>query len=468
MNRQVLSIVVLILAGPGFFSGRGFSQSATQGGGSVTLQNLSLSLADLALKVRPSVVQIRTVGFGAVEGQSRGMVASQRGTGSGVILDSDGYIVTNAHVVKGAKHIEVWLNESNLKEDGSAEDKRSAIARLIGMDQDIDLAVIKIERTGLQPLSIADSDSLRQGQLVLAFGNPMALENSVSLGVISSPERQLRPEDPAVYIQTDAPINPGNSGGPLVDAQGKLAGINTFILSQSGGSEGIGFAIPANMVKRTYTELRKEGHIHHGRIGVIPLAINPSLAAGLQLPRDWGVILEDVEPGGPSEQAGLHPGDIVTAADGVAIRDMRQLLMTIDRHAIGDVMQLDALRGSEKVQARVTIQERPDDPNRFMDMVTENSNLVPRLGILAIDISDPVLKMLDELRKPASVLVAARVAGLPGSSEGLVPGDLIISLNGKDVPNVESLRGLLGKIQAGSPIVLQIQREDQLRFIVLE
>jgi serine protease Do len=470
MDKHKLALLVLILSWPEFFSAHGFCQSRKQAEDTATIQNLSVSLADLALKVRPSVVQIRTVGYGTVEGQAAGSVASQRGTGSGVILDSDGFIVTNAHVVKGAKHIEVLLNETLQQGSSIAElsQKRSAAARLIGVDQDTDLAVVKIDRTGLLPLSLADSDSLRQGQIVLAVGNPMALESSVSMGVISSAERQLNPDDPAVYIQTDAPINPGNSGGPLVDAQGKLAGINAFILSQSGGSEGIGFAIPANVVQRVYKELRKEGHIHHGHIGIRTRIVTPSLAAGLQLPRDWGVIIEDVEPGGSSDQAGLRPGDFITGVDGETIRDLRQLLIAIDRHSVGSAMQVSVSRGSDRVEANVTVQERADDPNRFMDMVRENSNPVPRLGILAIDINETVLKMLSELRKPAGVLVAARVADLPESEEGLEPGDLIISLNGKAVPNVEALRGILGNLQTGSPAVLQIQREDELRFIVLD
>ena len=471
MNRRVHSISVLILACAGFFSAHGLCQSGNQAGGAVTMQNLSVSLADLAQRVRPSVVQIRTVGYGTAEGEAAGSVTSQRGTGSGVILDSDGLIVTNAHVVKGAKHIEVWLSEANLQQGISSADlpqKKSAAAHLIGMDQDTDLAVLKIDRTGLLPLGLADSDFLRQGQIVLAFGNPRALENSVSMGVISATERQLKPDDPAVYIQTDAAINPGNSGGPLVDAQGRLVGINAFILSQSGGSEGISFAVPANVVKRVYTELRKAGHIHHGHIGINALAVTPSLAAGLQLPQDWGVIVEDVEPGGPSDKAGLKPGDFITTAEGETIKDLHQLLMVIDRHAIGDVMQVNVLRGSDKVEAEVTVQERADDPNRFMELVRENSNLVSHLGILAIDINEQLLKMLPDLRKPAGVLVAARVTGLPGSEENLAPGDLIISLNGKEVPNVETLRAILGKMQAGSSVVLQIQREDQLKFIVLD
>ena len=170
MNKQILSLSVLIPACTGDLSAHGFCQSGSQAEGAATIQNLSTSMADLAVKVRPSVVQIRTVGYGTVEGQPAGLVASQRGTGSGVILDSDGYIVTNAHVVKGAKHIEVWLNDINLPQGGSSTEstqKTSADARLIGMDQDTDLAVIKIDRTGLRPLGLADSDFLRQGQIVL-------------------------------------------------------------------------------------------------------------------------------------------------------------------------------------------------------------------------------------------------------------------------------------------------------------
>jgi serine protease Do len=470
MNRHKLSLLALMIFGPGFFAAHGLCQIKNQAEGAVTIQNLSTSLADLALKVRPSVVQIRTVGYGSVEGQAAGLVASQQGTGSGVILDRDGFIVTNAHVVKGAKRIEVWLSDTLQPDSNSNElsQKRSASARLIGTDQDTDLAVIKIERTGLLPLSLANSDLLRQGQIVMAVGNPMALENSVSMGVISSAERQLSSSDPAVYIQTDAPINPGNSGGPLVDAQGRLAGINTFIFSQSGGSEGIGFAIPSNVVQRVYSELRKAGHIHHGRIGIRCLAITPSLAAGLQLPRDWGVIIEDVVPEGPSDQAGLRPGDLVASVDGGTIRNLRQLLIAIDRHAVGDIMHISLLRGSDKVEAKVTVLERADDPNRFIEMVRENSNLVPRLGILAIDVNESVLKIIPELRGPAGALVAARVADLPESEEGFEPGDLILSLNGKGVANVKELIGLLGDMQTGSPAVFQIQREDQLRFIALD
>lgn len=471
MNRTMISLVFAAFFFCGILRTDGLCQANTSGAKPMMLDTLSSSIADLAQKVRPSVVQIRTVGYGEGEGEEVGWVTAQHGTGSGVILDSAGFIVTNAHVVKGARYIEVWLNEAVFQQHSDAGDpagKRSAPATLVGMDAEIDLAVIKIDRTGLLPITLADSDMLRQGQIVLAMGNPMALENSASMGVISSTERQLKPEDSAIYIQTDAPINPGNSGGPLVDVQGRLIGLNTFIFSQSGGSEGIGFAIPSNVILRTYAELRKSGHTHHGRIGIAPLTVTPALAAGLQLPRDWGAILEDVDPEGPAAQAGLKPGDFIAAADGATVRNMHQLLQTIDRHAVGDTVKLSVLRGIEKIDAVVKIEQREDDPNRFLEMVADKANLIGRLGILALDLNDQLVKMVSDLRKPAGVIVAARVSGLQNPQGTLLPGDLIISLNGKEVSGVERLNALINDIKPNTPLVVQIQREDLLRFVIVE
>jgi serine protease Do len=189
-------------------------------------------------------------------------------------------------------------------------------ASVVGIDRETDLAVIRVDRSDLVPLPLGDSDSLHQGQLVMAFGNPLGLENSVSMGVVSSVARQIKPDDTMIYIQTDAPINPGNSGGPLVDADGRVMGLNTFILSQSGGSEGLGFAIPSNIVRNVYQQIRQEGHVHRSEIGVYAQTITPQMAAGLQLGQDWGVLLSDVNPGGPGDVAGLQPGDIVLSLNG--------------------------------------------------------------------------------------------------------------------------------------------------------
>jgi serine protease Do len=472
MKKRIASLIALVMICMAYIPLEAFSRSVDKIKNATTLDSLSSSIAKLAQKVHPSIVQIRTTGYSSAEGQEIGLVSAQRGIGSGVILDSTGYIVTNAHVVKGARYIEVWLDDSALaseKNTPGASEKRSVAATLVGADFEADLAVIKIERTGLVPLTLADSDTVRQGQVVLAFGSPMAMENSLSMGVISSVERQIGVKDPVVYIQTDAPINPGNSGGALVDTQGRLIGINTLILSQSGGNEGLGFAIPSNTVQKIYKDICSVGHTHHGRIGIQPLTITPSLAAGLQLSRDWGVLVEDVEPEGPADKAGLQPGDLILTIDAVTTRNIHQFFVAVDRHEIGDMMKITVRRGTENIEASVVVEERADDPNRFFELVSTKANLVSRLGILALDLNEKLLDLMPDLRKPAGVIVAAGIAGTPDLGSGsLAPGDLLISLNGKPIANIESLRAILADIKSGSPAVLQIQRDDQLKYIVLE
>lgn len=229
-----------------------------------TLTRLSTSFEDLAQKVSPSVVQILATGYGADSAATSGssLLTQRRYSGSGVIVDSDGYIVTNAHVVAGARNLRVLLSlgeegaprKSILKSRGKMVD-----AKLVGSDTETDLAVLKIQAPSLPHVDLGDSDLLKPGQIVLAFGSPLGLDNSVSMGVVSAVARQLKPEDPMIYIQTDATINPGNSGGPLVDTEGKVMGINSSIFTYSGGSEGIGFAAPSNIVRNVYQQIRKQG-----------------------------------------------------------------------------------------------------------------------------------------------------------------------------------------------------------------
>jgi len=292
------------------------------------LHQLSNSFESLAQRVSPAVVQVLVTGYGPLEEESgqtnTGLVVKQRSLGSGVIVDPNGYIMTNAHVVEGAQRVRVALApvspRANESSGGSILDESipsTVNAIIVGVDKETDLALLKIEATGLPTLRLGDSRKLRQGQLVLAFGSPLGLANSVTLGVISSgAPRQLQPDRPMVYIQTDAPINPGNSGGPLVDVDGNVVGISTFILSQSGGNEGLGFAVPSHTVEIIYQQLRKYGHVHRGEIGVSVQNITPVLTAGLGLPASQGVMVADVLPDGPAEAAGLQIQDIVLKMDG--------------------------------------------------------------------------------------------------------------------------------------------------------
>jgi serine protease Do len=289
------------------------------------------------------------------------------------------------------------------------------------------------------------------------------------MGVISSVGRQIQDDSPMVYIQTDAPINPGNSGGPLVDTDGNVIGINTFILSKSGGSEGIGFAIPSNIVRNVYNQLKKDGHVHRGEIGISVRTITPQLADGLDLPREEGVIVEDVDPDSAAAQAGLKVGDIVLALEGRPLQNARQLLIQVYNFSIGDTVKLDVLRGEDqKVSIPVKVSEREDDPGRFADMVTRDDNLIPRLGILGLTIDKKLGTMLPDLRYTYGVVVAARAADNPYEGAGLQPGDVIISMNSKIVDSIETLRKMLDGLQAGQPVVLQVQRSDHLKYLVLE
>jgi len=271
------------------------------------LAGLSRDLQALSDRVKPAVVQVLTTGYAAADGQ----LVTQRATGSGVILDPDGYVITNAHVVQGARRVQVALAglasgppgaRSILKAPG-----RVVGAVVVGTDLETDLAVLKIDEKGLPVLTLGDSEALRPGELVLAFGSPLGLENSVTLGIVSAVARQVRPEDRMIYVQTDASINPGNSGGPLVDGQGRVVGINTFIYSQSGGSEGIGFAAPSNIVRNVFDQIRRTGRVHRGEIGVRVQTVTSALAAGLGLRQDWASCSPTFPPAAPPPRLACAP-----------------------------------------------------------------------------------------------------------------------------------------------------------------
>jgi serine protease Do len=440
-----------------------FSQSQA----TVSLSELSSSLETLAQRVRPSVVQIFSTGYAsAEEGESTNaasLLSKQRSTGSGVILSEDGLILTNNHVVHNALKIEVKLHNANR---GGRMPDSIVLAKLVGVDREADLAVIKIDRTGLATLALGDSSKLRQGQLVMAFGNPLGLEGSVTMGVISSTARQLKLDDPMTYVQTDAPINPGNSGGPLVDAEGRVVGINTFIFTQSGGSEGIGFAVPSNMARGSYEQIVKDGHVHRGQIGIVAQTITPALAKGLALPQDWGVIAADVTPDGPADKAGLKPGDIIVTLAGKEMEDARQLENLVYQQSLSAIVDVTVSRDGKPLRFSIPVIERDDDPQRFADMVNPEKNLIRRLGILAIEITDKLSEMLPELRHDYGIVVAARAADAPGAV--LQPGDVIYEINKTPTVSIAALRAVLDSIKPGETAVLHVQRGAKLRYIAID
>jgi serine protease Do len=439
------------------------------------LAGLSESFEALSEKVNPAVVQILARGYAplqSTDAPGSGLLTRRSVGGSGVILDPDGYIVTNLHVIEGATRIQVRLprpaegappGESVLKPAGELVG-----ASVVGIDRETDLAVLKVNARNLHYLPLGDSEEVRKGQLVFAFGSPLGLENSVSMGVVSAVARQLRMEDPMIYIQTDAPINPGNSGGPLVDPSGSVVGINTMIISQSGGSEGLGFAAPSNIVRNVFNQIKNTGYVRRGEIGVHTQTLTPTLAEGLGLGRDWGVVLGDVYPNSPAEQAGLLLGDIILTMDGKVMENGRQMRVNLYGRAVGDRVELEVMRGQERMTVNVTVYERENDANRFTTLATPEENLVERLGILGVDLNPQIATMLPGLRAPTGVVVAARAPDSTSGLVGLQPGDVIHALNGQPITTLVQLRNFMNSVSVGDAVVLQVGRQGRLMYLAFE
>jgi serine protease Do len=443
---------------------------AAQERGDNTLRKLNESVDALIKKVSPSVVQILVTGYGPVETSERGntavVIGRQRAIGSGFVIDPEGYIITNAHVVTGAQRVQVVVPEG--MSDGSLQAILSARtnivpARVVGVAKDVDLALLKVDNVKLGALALAPYRNIRQGEVVLAFGSPEGLRNTVTFGVVSSVARQIDPDSPMVYIQTDAPINPGNSGGPLVNVDGEVVGINTFILSQSGGNEGLGFAIPSSVVNVAYQQLRKFGHIHRTQIGVGLQTISPVLAAALNLPRSYGVIVSDVLPDSPAMAAGVRVGDVLLTIEGRIADSVPFVSFRLMSVNAGAKVHLEVLRNKERLAFDIPVVEPPHEMDQIASLADPEKNLVRPLGIIGIEIDQKIAALAPDLRDPFGIIVVARsneAADVP-----LTAGDVIRSLNGQPMTTLERLRAALGALQPGAPVVLQIQREQRLLFL---
>jgi serine protease Do len=440
--------------------------------GSAQLLQLNDALEELAAKVSPAVVQILVTGYGPLHEESRAqtaLIVRQHAVGSGVIVDASGYIMTNAHVVEGAQRIRVALPlPSDTGRAVAAGKRRILEARLLGVHKETDLALLKIDEQGLPTLALLTQQRPRVGQLVFAIGSPEGLQNSVTMGVVSAVARQPDPEKALTYIQTDAPINPGNSGGPLVDMNGSVVGINTFILSAGGGSEGLGFAIPARIVDFVYQSLRKHGHVHRVEIGAVAQEITPTLADGLQLAQHWGVIFADVKPDGPAAAAGLQIQDIVISADDRRIETLPQLSSALYLHRLDQVLKLEILRGNQKKILYVPAIEHRDHMEQLFDAADPEKSLVPRLGVLAVDLTGDLLGQIGALRIPSGVVVLGRAADLIMPDTGLQTGDVIHALNNTPVTSMDNLRAAVLNLKTGNPVVLQVERSDGLTYLSFE
>ena len=435
-----------------------------------TAADLSGALESTARLATPAVVEIFTTSYTANDGTvpPANLIRPQRGSGSGVIVDASGFIVTNAHVVRGAQQLRVELPSAVEGRSILAAPGRMVDAQVVGLDLETDLAVIKVAGERLPTLAFGDSDDLRMGQLVLAVGSPLGLNNSVSLGIVSAVARQLEPESPMVYVQTDAPINPGNSGGPLVDLRGRLVGINTLLLSQRGGYEGLGFAVPSNIVRTVYEQIRKWGRVRRGSIGIRAQTITPELAAGLGLPRSEGVILSDVVPGSMAQGAGLRIGDIVLTLDGKPMENGRQLQVGLYRHFVGEVVTLEVLRDGQASKFPVAIAERQEPLSNLSASTDPRQHLVARLGILGMTLDREVAAMIPTLRVRSGVIVLSTTGGaIAMRGEQLQPADIIYAVNRRPVNGLEQLRAALDALKPGETAVLHLDRRGELMFVAL-
>jgi serine protease Do len=436
------------------------------------LARLNDSLRQLASTVAPAVVQIEVTGFGPAESDDRkqtALIVRQRAIGAGIIVDSDGYIMTNAHVVDGAQRVRVVVSRPvPASADWASADRTQVLeARVIGSERQADLALLKVDATDLATVPFNLERTPQPGELVFAVGSPNGLQNSITMGVISSAWRQPDPDNPMVYLQTDAPINPGNSGGPLVDVTGAVVGLNTFIMSSGGGSNGLGFAIPARIVDFVYQSLKKNGRVDHTDIGVVAQTITPAMAGALGLPQEWGVVVADVLPHGPADVAGLLPEDVILAVDRRPVMSLTAFTVALYQHPPQQVVEVDLLRGSQKLSFALPDFLAWDRPNQFGDVTDPAQSHIERLGILGLDF-DRVRPLLPGGRMDTGVLVLGQAPGFDSVDTGLRAGDVIHRLNRTPIASVAQLKAAVADLNRGNAVVLRIERLGQFHYLTFE
>lgn len=391
----------------------------------------------------------------------RGMIEQppQEGLGSGVIVSADGYILTNNHVVRGADTIKVSLN-----------DGRELAAKVVGTDPQTDLAVVKVDATNLPAIIFADSDRVEVGDRVLAVGNPFGIGQTVTSGMVSGLGRATFGLDYEDFIQTDAAINPGNSGGALVDAEGRLVGINTAILSRSGGSQGIGFAIPANLARNVMEQLAGTGKVVRGYLGVSIQNVTPALAELFKLETNAGALVAEIVPNGPAAKAGLQGGDLIKEFNGKAVVDARNLKLTVASIAPGQKVPAQILRDGKTIAFDIQIAERTGERSFARN---ENGALAPDedSGTLnGVGVGDLDARARREFDVPVRVngaLVTSVDPASAAAAAGLQPGDVIQEINHQPVRSAEDAVRLTEKTGSKKTLV-RVWSQGGSRFIVVD
>jgi serine protease Do len=380
----------------------------------------------------------------------------QYGQGSGVIVSSDGYIITNNHVVADAVDVEVIL-----------ADRRQFKGKVVATDPKTDVAVVKIQSTNLPTVPWGDSSNLAVGDFVLAIGNPLGLSRTVTFGIVSAVGRaDVGVADFEDFIQTDAPINPGNSGGALVNTSGELVGINTAIASPTGGSVGVGFAIPSNMARTAMQSLIKTGRVVRGFLGASTQDVTPLLGKIFRLPDVKGAIVTDLQPKGSAEKAGLKRGDVIERFDGRDIMDSGHLRNLIAAATIGSKHRLDLVRDGKTMQVDLTIQEAPRERAKKSQAAATaaSDGAHPLAGVVFDDVTAPLARQMD-LPVNSGVVVTDIEEGSLAESSGLQPGDVILELNRQSIPNFSTFQRLADPMKSSDLALLLVNRQGTILYI---
>ena len=376
----------------------------------------------------------------------------QRGVGSGFILTADGLVMTNAHVVDGADELMVTLT-----------DKREFKAKVIGLDKRTDVAVVKIEATGLPAVKLGDVSRLKVGEWVMAIGSPFGLENSVTAGIVSAKARDTG--DYLPFIQTDVAINPGNSGGPLINMRGEVVGINSQIYSRSGGFMGISFAIPIDEASRVAEQLRTTGRVIRGRIGVTIAPVTKDVAESIGLGKPAGALVRGAESGGPADKAGIEAGDIITKVDGRAIDKSGDLPRIVGATRPGSKTVLQVFRRGAYRDVTVTVAEfEPDAPTRVAqsDAPVASAGSKSALGLTVTDLSEVAkrdLKLKGGVRVDAVEGAAARA--------GLREGDVILDLDNTEIADVRQFMAVSAKVEKARAVSVMVRRGEWVNYLVI-
>lgn len=441
-----------------------------------TPADLSRTFVGIAKQVKPAVVSLDVVEEAkrpsSSSAQRRGGVPfdfgdmfegqaprRQRGTGSGVIISADGYILTNNHVAGSASRIQVKLT-----------DGREFRGRLVGTDPETDLAVVKIDAQNLPYAKLGDSDKLEQGEWVIALGSPFGLQQTMTAGIVSAIGRDLGAQSQFTsFIQTDASINPGNSGGPLINMSGEIVGINSMIYSRTGGNEGIGFAIPANLVSKVYNQIARNGKVTRALLGINPVDVTPALAQYARYKGTEGAAIRRLSSANtPAARAGLNSGDIITEVDGVKIKNSKHLIEVVADLPVGKQVPVKFVRDGAAHTAIVTLAERGTS-DRETPQPEEEEEQMPtdgQLGIVPVAVTPEWATRL-KLKRTTGVIVRSVKPGSPAAEAGLRERDVILSVNRTPVANPQELAAALSALKDEKVVILQIESGGQLDLVTV-